>query len=120
MEKEYKPGTPKTDRNKAIYQMRQDGATLEAIGRKFGIGKERVRQIYLREERLLLFQKYKKRNGTRFTLYSIDHELRILERFGDARYIGGDYYKGKLTEAQLQTISERIIFLEAYREIIGE
>ena len=52
----------KAERNKKIYQMRQEGATLEAIGRKFGIGKERVRQIYLKEERRARYLKYKKRN----------------------------------------------------------
>lgn len=32
---EYKPGTPKTDRNRAILEMRKDGATLAEIGRRF-------------------------------------------------------------------------------------
>ena len=41
----------KPERNAAIFQMKNEGHTLEEIGKKFNITKERVRQIYLREER---------------------------------------------------------------------
>lgn len=46
MIEEYKPGTPKTERNRTIYEMRKDGATFSEIGRKYKIGVERVRQNY--------------------------------------------------------------------------
>lgn len=41
----------KPERNTAIFKMRNEGCTLEEIAKKFNITKERVRQIYLREER---------------------------------------------------------------------
>ena len=40
-----------TERNKTIYELRKKGSTLEAVARKYGISKERVRQIYVIEER---------------------------------------------------------------------
>ena len=39
----------KTERNRAIYVMRNSGATFREIGEKFGIGTCRARQIYQRE-----------------------------------------------------------------------
>jgi DNA-directed RNA polymerase sigma subunit (sigma70/sigma32) len=42
MQDQYKNLTP---RRKAMLEMRQQGQTLEAIGEKFGISRERVRQI---------------------------------------------------------------------------
>ena len=43
-------GNCKAERNARIYEMREAGnMTLEEIGREFGIGKERVRQIWLKE-----------------------------------------------------------------------
>ena len=39
------------DRNKVIQQRRNDGLTLKAIGDEFSLGKERVRQILLRNKR---------------------------------------------------------------------
>lgn len=109
----------KTERNKAIYQMRQGGATLEAIGRKFGIGKERVRQIYLREERRFRYLKYKKRNGTRLLISDIEYEIRRLRKLsGDRTYSGGEYYKERLSRERKEMIEERISFLEAYKEIV--
>lgn len=36
------------ERNKRIIEMRRDGMTLAAIGREFGISRERVRQIVIR------------------------------------------------------------------------
>ena len=38
-------------RNKQILQDRRSGMTLAAVGAKYGIGKERVRQICLKLER---------------------------------------------------------------------
>ena len=118
MEKEYKPGTPKTDRNKAIYQMRQDGATLAEIGKRFSIGKERARQIYLREERRERYMKFKKRNGTRPLCDSIEWEIKKLDNITDKRSMSGQLRADRLTEQQKKTISERILFLEQYKEII--
>ena len=115
---EYKPGTPKTDRNRAILEMRKDGATLAEIGRRFEIGKERVRQIYLREERRERFMKFKKRNGTRLLCDLIEWEIKTLDNMTDKRSMSGQYRADRITEQQKKTISERILFLEQYKEII--
>lgn len=117
---EYKPGTPKTDRNRAILEMRKDGVTLAEIGRRFEIGKERVRQIYLREERLERFMKFKKRNGTRLLCDHIEWEIKTLDNMTDKRSMSGQRRADRITEQQKKTISERILFLEQYKEIIGE
>ena len=39
------------ERNRQIVEMRETGATLRAVGAAFGVGPERVRQIWLRHER---------------------------------------------------------------------
>ena len=40
-----RPGTILNERNIAIYRERESGKTLEAVGKMFDIGKERVRRI---------------------------------------------------------------------------
>lgn len=45
----------KSDRNHAIWLARKQGKTLKEIGDEYGIGKERVRQICLKEERIEYF-----------------------------------------------------------------
>lgn len=118
MSEDYKPGAPKTERNRTIYEMRKDGATFSEIGRKYKIGVERVRQICLREERLENFAKFKKKQGTRLICQSIEHEFRKLDLLEDRRSMSGQRYADRLTEAQKKTIDERTHFLEAYQKII--
>lgn len=120
MDGEYKPGTPKTDRNRAILEMRKDGATLAEIGRRFEIGKERVRQIYLREERRERFMKFKKRNGTRLLCDHIEWEIKELDNMTDKRSMSGQRRADRITEQQKKTISERTLFLEQYKAIMEE
>ena len=98
---EYKPGTPKTDRNRAILEMRKDGVTLAEIGRRFEIGKERVRQIYLREERLERFMKFKKRNGTRLLCDHIEWEIKTLDNMTDKRSMSGQRRADRITEQKI-------------------
>ena len=43
----------KAERNKTIWQERKDGATLQAIANKYGLTRERVRQIVATEDRRL-------------------------------------------------------------------
>jgi hypothetical protein len=43
---------PREERNAEIVQLRESGMTLRAIGRRFGIGPERVRQVLAKAERL--------------------------------------------------------------------
>ena len=109
----------KTERNKKIYQMRQDGATFSEIGKVYGLSLERVRQIYLREERRFRYLKYKKRNGTRLIISDIEYEIHRLRKLsGDKTYSGGEYHKERLSRERKEMIEERISFLEAYKEII--
>lgn len=103
------------DRNATIYEMRQEGYTLEAIGKRYGIGKERVRQICLRQERLEMHQAFKNRNGTRLLVDSLKHEIFVLGKFDDIRR-----NPKKLTEAQKETIKERSLYLEEYIKIVSE
>lgn len=105
------------DRNATIYEMRQEGYTLEAIGKRYGIGKERVRQICLRQERLEMHQAFKNRNGTRLLVDALKHEIFVLERFDDRRRLR---YTQELTEAQKETIKERSLYLEEYIKIVSE
>ena len=42
----------KKDRNEAIWLARKQGKTLQSIGNEYGITKERVRVICLKEERI--------------------------------------------------------------------
>lgn len=103
------------DRNATIYEMRQEGYTLEAIGKRYGIGKERVRQICLRQERLEMHQTFKNRNGTRLLVDALKHEIFVLGKFDDIRR-----NPKELTEAQKETIKERSLYLEEYIKIISE
>lgn len=103
------------DRNATIYEMRQEGYTLEAIGKRYGIGKERVRQICLRQERLEMHQTFKNRNGTRLLVDALKHEIFVLGKFDDIRR-----NPKELTEAQKETIKERSLYLEEYIKIVSE
>ena len=60
------------ERNKAIYADRQAGATYKELAKRYGIGAERARQIYLRQERLLEWQEQKKLYNTRLHIYSLE------------------------------------------------
>lgn len=40
---------PKTERNRDVYRMVEDGIPYRRIGKHFGISHERVRQVYHRE-----------------------------------------------------------------------
>ena len=103
------------DRNATIYEMRQEGYTLEAIGKRYGIGKERVRQICLRQERLEYHNTFKNRNGTRLLVDALKHEIFVLGKFDDIRR-----NPKELTEAQKETIKERSLYLEEYIKIVSE
>lgn len=105
------------DRNATIYEMRKDGYTLEAIGKRYGIGKERVRQICIRQERLEYHNSFKNRNGTRLTVDHIKHEIFVLGSFDDGRTLRK---LDSLTDAQRETIKERSLYLEEYIKIISE
>lgn len=48
----------KTERNHKIYEERKAGAKLQEIADKYGLSKDRVRQIYLKEERYEKIRKY--------------------------------------------------------------
>lgn len=53
------------DREKRIYDMRtRDGYTFAAIGKEFGISRDRAAQIYRRYERKQAFLNDKKKHGT--------------------------------------------------------
>jgi len=47
------PWNEKTERNAIIYELRQQGRTLEEIGEQFGISKDRVRHLCARQDRRL-------------------------------------------------------------------
>jgi hypothetical protein len=51
--KDTAPNVKASARNKAIVAMRVEGHTLQRIGERFGLGRERVRAILCREERRL-------------------------------------------------------------------
>lgn len=109
----------KTERNKKIYQMRQDGVTFSEIGKVYGLGVERVRQICLKEEWKAQRLKLIKKQGTLLLIKDIDYELHKLEKLkGNKTYAGGEYYKERLSRERKEMIEERISFLEAYKEII--
>lgn len=42
----------KLDRNREIYEARKEGAKLQELADKYGLSKERIRQIYYKYERL--------------------------------------------------------------------
>lgn len=54
------PNTFKFERNIAIFRERNKGKTLSEIGKEYSIGKERVRQICDKIERIYIRYKIKK------------------------------------------------------------
>ena len=69
----------KETRNKQILAERRAGLTLEDIGERYNIGKERVRQIVLREERIERYNKWNKRRGSQFNIDDLNHIKRVTE-----------------------------------------
>lgn len=53
----------KSERNRDIYQLREAGLTYRAIGEMYGICVETVRQICVRERRLLRKEQEAKENS---------------------------------------------------------
>lgn len=49
--KVWQDGYPTKDRNIEIYKARENGETLDSIGKRYGISKERVRQIWRKVKR---------------------------------------------------------------------
>lgn len=55
----------KRERNLAIWRERKEqGTTLQVLGEKYGIGKERVRQIVAKEDRRIRFAELRKQRET--------------------------------------------------------
>ena len=52
---------PKTRRNQAIYQLRKEKMTFEAIAQRYGLTRERIRQICAKQE---LMEKVAKKLST--------------------------------------------------------
>jgi DNA-directed RNA polymerase sigma subunit (sigma70/sigma32) len=45
-----------TARHRAIYEMRQSGLSFRAVAEKFGVTRERIRQVCIKTERSLKFR----------------------------------------------------------------
>ena len=81
----------KAERNRKIYEARLSGRTFLDISKEYGVGVERVRQIYLKEKRLEKWRRFNRRNGTYDTIQD-------LERCKELMDIIAHRYKLKLQE----------------------
>ena len=71
----------KEERNKEIYKARKNGAKLQELADKYGLNKERIRQICNREERYESFIKYQGRYSTRDLVISLNRKVEIIDRY---------------------------------------
>lgn len=97
------------ERNNSIYQERQGGATFKALGIKYGLTAERVRQIYLRQVRLLERQEQKRLYNTRLHIYSLEtakQKILIFRKF----------YETPLTEADIDLLQKLDSLISVYSE----
>lgn len=99
----------KAERNRRIYEERKAGLKLQEIADRYGIGKERVRQICLREERLERHRRYNRRYGT---YDSINNLKRAKERF----YSFCKWRSRQITEEDKDLIQKIDNLIEVYSE----
>ena len=80
--------TYKAERNRKICEERKAGLKLQEIADRYGINKERVRQICLREERLEQRRRYIRRYGTAITIRELESERDYIARIAERRVEG--------------------------------
>jgi DNA-binding CsgD family transcriptional regulator len=86
------------ERERQIVSMRTDGKTLEAIGQTFSIGRERVRQIMLRHDRLTKRAARRKELRAKATRFEdIPIECLTFKKHLDVRIKNGCYNNGLYT-----------------------
>lgn len=69
------------DRNEIIYGLKLRGWTLQAIGDEFGISRERIRQICVRQERRVKsYETYRELNALADRLHE-EKELKFLSNY---------------------------------------
>ena len=73
------------ERNRRIYEERKAGLKLHEIAERYGINKERVRQICLKEERLERRRRYNRRGGTLSNIDDLNYMKDKIERFAKLR-----------------------------------
>ena len=100
------PRADKTERNQIIYKLRQNGYKLQDIADLYGINKERVRQICLKEERYIEREKYKYRYGTLQHIKAVRHEISLCKLYRE-------HYNNKQADELIQR-------LETYLSVIEE
>lgn len=100
----------KTERNKKIYEERKAGLTLEDIAKRYGLTKERVRQIALRQERLDNYIKYKK-------LYSTKRAIEDLKASKDKLELCRRWRGEELTTSDKEIIQKIDNLIEVYSEL---
>jgi DNA-binding CsgD family transcriptional regulator len=100
-------------RNKDIYDMRNDGATYEAIATKYGVTRERVRQLYEKYKRKLNNIQHKELFGTRETVTKLRHQYLILYDLSERRRKFKDN-----EEADKMILQKLSNLIEVYGEVI--
>lgn len=99
----------KAERNRKIYEARLSGRTFVDISKEYGIGVERVRQIYLKEKRLEKRRRFIRRYGT---LQNINDLQQAKERF----YIFCKWRSRQITDEDKDLIQKIDNLIEVYSE----
>lgn len=98
------------ERNKQIYEERQAGATFKALGDKYGLTTERVRQIYLRLARREERARYKRLYDTKQAIDYLEAQARRVRRIRARQDI-------ELTEADRVLLEKINNLIAVYSEI---
>lgn len=71
----------KSERNKRIYEERKAGYKLQDLAERYGVNKERIRQICLKEERRETRSRVAYRRGTYNTMCKLEKTSRLLLKY---------------------------------------
>lgn len=106
----------KSERNLQILDLKEQNLTYEAIGNKFGISKERVRQIYLRERRRRDYanELYEKKKSSRHDFYiCLERACVLLDR---EPYLATRAYNSLARAGIIKHLEEDNVTLDFYED----